>query len=253
MAYRIIVIDDENEISKGFAQYFPWGSLGFTVVGQFTNAASALHYLASNPVDVIVSDVIMPGMTGIDLARELMTMSLDPQPLVILYSAHSEFEYARQALKFKCIDYIPKTTEFEELVMIFKRLKQQLDDQRESSVVEEEDKIIITIKEYIRQNPSLANLDGAAARVYMSPSYISRYFKQKTNSSFSDYVADQKMLLACELLLNLKYKIYEISSILGYTNPVNFSRSFRKRFGISPREYRFEKLGRVLPEDEEHV
>jgi len=186
MAYRIIIIDDEKEISTGFAQFFPWANLGFSVAGQFTDAGAALEYLRRNPVDVVISDVIMPGMTGIDLARELSTMTLTPQPLIILFSAHNEFEYARQALKYKCTDYILKSTDYDELLQIFQRIKEQLDADSfvpETDKDAETDRIINEIKEYIRENPSSANLEAAAARVYMSPSYVSRYFKQKTKSN----------------------------------------------------------------------
>ncbi len=253
MAYQIIIIDDEKEISTGFAQFFPWANLGFFVAGQFTGAKAALEFIKSNPVDMIVSDIIMPGMTGIDLARELSTMTLEPQPLVILFSAHSEFEYARQALKYKCTDYVLKTTEYEELIQIFSRLKEQLDERNSAAVANDnfEDKVITEIKEYVKQNPASANLEEAASRVYLSASYVSRYFKQKTDMNFSDYVTAYKMQLASELLTDLQYKIYEISTMSGYANPVNFTRSFKKHYGISPREYRFEKMGRILPGDEE--
>lgn len=254
MAYKIIIIDDEKEISTGFAQFFPWANLGFSVVGQFTGALAALEYIKSNPVDMIVSDVIMPGMTGIDLARELSTMTFKQPPLVILFSAHDEFEYVRQALKYKCTDYVPKTTEFEELIQIFGCLKKQLDERCSivDSNADEEDKIIAQIKEYVKQNTAGANLEEAAAKVYMSASYVSRYFKQRTDMNFSNYVSAYKMQLASEMLTDLRYKIYEISTIFGYTNPVNFTRSFKKYYGISPREFRFEKMGRILPEDEEN-
>ena len=63
MAYQIIIIDDEKEISTGFAQFFPWANLGFFVAGQFTGAKAALEFIKSNPVDMIVSDIIssIPG------------------------------------------------------------------------------------------------------------------------------------------------------------------------------------------------
>jgi YesN/AraC family two-component response regulator len=248
MPYRIVIIDDEKEISNGFARFFPWKGLGFTVIGQFSGAKSALQFIKNNPVDLVVSDVIMPGMSGIDLARELAENPLDPRPLVVLFSAHNEFEYAREALRYRCTDYILKSAEYDELIEIFRRLKERMD--RESHVTgESKDRIIETVKNYIRTHTVDANLDDAAARVYMSPGYLSRYFKEKTSRSFSDCLMRVRMERAGSLLTDLKNKIYDVSSELGYTNPENFARSFKKFYGVSPREYRQERLGRRRDQD----
>jgi YesN/AraC family two-component response regulator len=253
LLYRLVIIDDEKEISSGFARFFPWKEIGFTMVGQFSGAKSALQYIKKNPVDVVVSDVIMPGMTGIDLARELANTKLSPQPLFVLFSAYDEFEYVREALWYRCADYILKSTQYEELINIFSRLKKRIDEERKilsgTEDAEEDDRIISLIKAYIREHPQEASLETASALVYLSPAYVSRYFKQKTHVSFSEYLLEQRMTLAVSLLLQLRYKIYDISSLLGYTNPVNFTRSFKKFYGISPREYRFKKLGRIHPND----
>jgi YesN/AraC family two-component response regulator len=249
----VVIIDDEKEISNGFARFFPWKEIGFTVAGQFSGAKSALQYIKKNPVDVVVSDVIMPGMTGIDLARELANTKLSPQPLFVLFSAYDEFEYIREALWYRCTDYILKSTQYEELIAIFSRLKERIDKERkilpETEGAGEDDRIISLIKGYIREHPREASLETASALVFLSPPYVSRYFKKKTHLSFSEYLLRQKMTLAASLLLQLRYKIYDISSLLGYTNPVNFTRRFKKFYGVSPRQYRFKKLGRIHPGD----
>jgi YesN/AraC family two-component response regulator len=249
LPYRVVIIDDEKEISNGFARFFPWKDLGFTVTRQFAGAKSALQFIMNNQVDLVVSDVIMPGMTGIDLARELGATKFDPQPLIILFSAHDEFEYARDAIRYRCADYVLKSTEYEELIRIFRGFKERLDRERGIKEEREEDKIIVSIKDYVKQNPVEANLDAAAASVFLSPAYVSRYFRQKTSINFSKYLLKVKMEQAAVLLSDLKYKIYDISDRLGYTNPENFARSFRKFYHMSPKEYRYEKLGRNHPED----
>jgi YesN/AraC family two-component response regulator len=253
VSYRLVIIDDEKEISSGFAQFFPWKEIGFTVAGQFAGAKSALQYIMHNPVDVVVSDVIMPGMSGIDLARELAGTKLVPQPLVLLFSAHDEFEYAREALRYRCTDYILKSAGYDELVGIFRRLKERIDTERKAASDEADgrDKIIAVIKDYIEKNPAVADLETASLLVYLSPAYVSRYFKQKTSMSFSEYLMRVRMELAGARLADLQYRIRDISAMLGYTNPENFARSFKKFYGISPREYRFEKLGRCHPGDGE--
>jgi two-component system response regulator YesN len=264
MAYKLIIVDDETEISAGFAQFFPWKNLGFEVVAHFTDASRAFEYMRNNPVDVVVSDVVMPGVTGLDLARMISEAGFKVQPYVLLFSAYDKFEYARKALKYKCTDYILKSSEYDELIEIFSRLKVTIDQERKALTAAREtgqndllpdavrqDKIISAIIGYIMKDPSQADLKGAADTVYMSPAYISHYFRQKTGMSFSDFLLSQKMRIASELLQKLQYKVYEISEKLGYRNPANFTRTFKKFYNMSPKDYRFRKMGRLLPGDEE--
>ena len=251
MDYGVIIIDDEKEINSGFAQYFPWKKLGYAVVGQFSGAREALEFVKREPVDLVVSDIIMPGMSGIDLAREMSVMTLDPRPLLVIFSAYSDFRYAQQAMQYGCSDYILKSIDYEDLITVFTRLRQKLDETRGAQARPVKDKIIDTVQRYVKENPAGANLEDAAALVYLSASYLSRYFKQKTGESFTDYLCEQRMGLAGEMLADMQYKIYEISELLGYMNPFNFTRSFKKYYGVSPRDYRYSRLGRILPGDEE--
>nr|WP_275900810.1 helix-turn-helix transcriptional regulator [Paenibacillus periandrae] len=72
----------------------------------------------------------------------------------------------------------------------------------------------------------------------MNPDYVSKYFKQKTGQNFSDYIVEIRMGKAIELLQDINYKTYEISELVGYSYPKNFTRTFKKFYGISPREFR---------------
>ncbi|WP_304944114.1 helix-turn-helix domain-containing protein, partial [Vallitalea guaymasensis] len=94
------------------------------------------------------------------------------------------------------------------------------------------------IKNITKNNYQNVTLQYVADKVNISPSYLSKYFKSKTGENFSDYVLKIKMEKARELLMDIKYKTYEVSELVGYTNPKNFTRAFKKYFGQSPRNYR---------------
>ena len=263
MAYRLIIVDDEKEISTGFAQFFPWNSLGYDMVACFTDARSALDYLRQHPIDVVVSDVIMPGFTGLDLARTISEEEYDIQPHVLLFSAYDTFEYAQAAVRYRCTDYVLKSVEYDELIDIFTKLKIKLDQERRPHQEDSSqalrynlpgtalhDNIISTIADYVEKNLPGACLEEVADLVYMSPTYVSHYFKRKTGYSFSDYLWTRKMIVAGDMLTDIQYKIYEVGDRLGYKKPANFTRAFKKFYHLSPKEYRYRKMGRILPEDE---
>ena len=253
MAYRLVIIDDEKEISSGFAKFFPWGQLGYTVEGHFQNAFSTLEFLKTNVVDVIVSDVLMPGMTGIELAKEISMMKIN-KPKIIFFSAYDKFTYAQEAIKYGASQYILKSTPYDELIEVFTKLKEELDEEAnirkiDPQLSEEDDKILRIIKDYIAKHMDDVNLDVLAERVYMSPPYVSRYFKAKTGVNFRDYLIEMRMKKAEALLEDLQYNIGEVSLMVGYTNPFNFTRMFKKRNGVTPKDYRVEKLGKSRIDD----
>jgi YesN/AraC family two-component response regulator len=242
--YKLVLVDDEVEIRNGLSQYFPWNEIGFDVVGCFENGKLALAYIDSHPVDVLLCDIRMPVMTGLELAKELH--GRQSKIKLILLSGHKDFEYAKMALSYDVKGYIVKPTKYNELYEHFSKLKLELDkleDELASKHNLDEkstfnEKVIAVIRSYVEQNYKQATLEEAAALVRMNSYYVSRYFKENTGQNFSDYVAEVKMNKAAELLRDIRYKTYEISEMVGYSHAKNFTRTFKKYFGMSPREFR---------------
>ena len=100
------------------------------------------------------------------------------------------------------------------------------------------EKIIAVIKNYLQKSYQSATLEEAAQLVHMNPYYLSKFFKDKTGENFSDYFIAVRMNKAAELLNDIAYKTYEISEMVGYSNPKNFTRTFKKFFGKTPKEFR---------------
>jgi YesN/AraC family two-component response regulator len=244
--YRIFVVDDEQEIRRGLVNFFPWDMLGYEIAGQAENGRQAFDFIVQNPgsVDVLFTDIKMPVMSGIELVRQLRQRGIHLK--VVLLSAYSEFEYARDGLKMGVVDYVLKPTEYKNLIQTFQRIARMLDEERGCSEktgeagkhLSHHGKIVFEVKQYIKLNYANTNLDFAAEHVSLSPSYLSTIFKQETGMNFSDYLQSQKMESAAKLMFNSSRKTYEISEMVGYYSSKNFTRAFKKYFGVSPREYR---------------
>lgn len=250
--YKLLIADDEYEIRNGLSNYFPWNEIGFEVASQAANGREVLQYVSAHHVDVILCDIRMPIMSGIEVAKELFHQKL---PITIIFlSGYREFDYAQQALIYGVKNYMVKPTKYGELLQVFTKLKEDLDQKKgsettnppllpESYVCEDvdailSDKVIKKIKSYVESNYKDATLEGASQLVHLNPYYISKYFKEKTGENFSDFVIRVKMKRAADLLQEMNYKFYEISEMVGYSNAKNFTRAFRKYYGKSPREYR---------------
>lgn len=247
MSYKMIIVEDESEIREGLFTCFPWDKLGFEVVGLFENGKQALDYILQNKVDVVFCDIKMPVMSGIDLARILFLNSIPVK--IVFISGYQDFEFAQKAMKYGVRYYITKPATYDEVIEIFDLIKKELDLQAKnlhnhSEEVKKQDLISIdnpenvieTVKEYIKRNYKEATLEDAAKLVYMNPYYLSRLFKCKTGKNFSDYLMEVRMRKALELMKIPIYKLHEIGEMVGYKNPKNFTRAFKKYFGKSPSE-----------------
>ena len=248
--YKLLIVDDEYQIRNGLATYFPWNEIGFEVVGQVENGIKALEFIATTPVDIILADIVMPMMNGIELAEKLNQS--DSRVKLIFLSGYQDFEYAQQALNLGVKKYIVKSTKFDELARVFAALKKELDreffpekpalaqDSPSPSGQNYNQKIIASVKQYVTENYQEATLYSAASLIKMNPFYLSRFFKQETGSNFSDFLLTVKMQKATELLQDISRNIDDISKAVGYNSPKNFTRTFKNFYGKSPREFRKE-------------
>ena len=101
------------------------------------------------------------------------------------------------------------------------------------------DKLITEIKRFISENyMKNINLDDVAKLVCLSPTYVSEIFKRKTSENFSEYLIDYRIDIAKELLKDIRYKVVDVSLMVGYTDSKYFSRLFKKKVGVNPTDYR---------------
>ncbi|MDF2959759.1 MAG: Two component transcriptional regulator, AraC family [Paenibacillus sp.] len=252
--YKLVLVDDEIEIRNGLSQYFPWHEIGFELVAQFDNGKKALDYLLANPADVLLCDIMMPVMTGLEVARELRKASNSIK--IFFLSGYKDFEFAQQAMAYEVKGYIVKPTKYNELLNTFSALKLELDKGKqeqsgygrlESATYNE--KVIAAVKAYVEQHYATAALEDAAALVHMNTYYLSKYFKDKTGQNFSDFLVEVKMKKAAELLMDIQYKTYEVSELVGYSQAKNFTRTFKKFYGINPRQFRNSRLTESGPDE----
>lgn len=239
--FNILLVDDESSTREALSSYFPWQEIGFNIVGQANNGKTALEFLSATPnVDIVLTDIQMPIMNGIELAKILYDQQSKIQ--IVFISSYREFEYAQKAIELNVKNYILKPAKYHELLKVFERLHSELSQlavtNTERAESPSEHIIIQQVKEYVRMQYRSATLEEAARTVFLHPNYLSQMFKQKTDMNFSDYLIKIKMEEALKLLKSNQFKTYEISDMIGYSNPKNFTRSFKSYYGYPPSHVR---------------
>ncbi|WP_162341507.1 response regulator [Paenibacillus paridis] len=114
--YKVLIVDDEHFIRERLVTMIPWGEYDLEVAGVAEDGASALELIEQLSPDIVISDIRMPDMTGLDMIARAAARK--PDIRYIILSAYGEFDYARRALQLGVTDYLLKPTRPEELLQV---------------------------------------------------------------------------------------------------------------------------------------
>ena len=125
---NVLIADDERTIREGICNYVPWDQLGLNVIGCVKNGEEALKIISEQTVDILISDIKMPKISGLDLVERCVQMG--KRPAVIIISGYRDFGYASQAIKLGIVcDYILKPINPANLILQLKKITSQILDE----------------------------------------------------------------------------------------------------------------------------
>ena len=165
--YQLVIVDDEDKIVEGIANLFPWEQLGFQVTW-FSRPLKALEYVKTHQVHVLMSDIEMPEMNGLELCKQLQ----DSDIKIVFISSHQNYEYFRYAIQYRVEDYLLKPIKSGDILNCFGKIRQQLDEKyavTQETPVTYYDQVISKVKEYIKENYKEPSLEDAAVQLSLSP------------------------------------------------------------------------------------
>lgn len=243
--YKILIVEDEYWMFRGLEKVIGRNCPEFAIVSFAMNGEEALEIMRQQEVDVVITDISMPVMDGLELIKEMRSRK-NTKPVIII-TGYSEFEYARAAIQYGVKNYLLKPLDPAEVRDALERLKQEWQSAESPDQAPLELNDLPSGKELIRQvlkhidtafHKADLSLSSIANETGYNASYLTRLFKDETGRSFVKYVNDVRIREARQLLRETGLTVAEIAIKVGFWDVKYFSRFFRREVGLSPSEYR---------------
>ena len=245
MRYAVLVVDDERLIAGNIAKSIEKVNPSFKAVAVCTNGAEAIEYLKQYDINVIFTDIRMPEMDGLELAKYLSEYY--PYIECIIVSGYDDFKYAQTAIAYNVKNYLLKPVNKDELKKCLSDTERRLnakisqlegvypaDDQAKKP-----EEIVSLVKEYIHQNyQNIIDLSVISDNFGFSASYLTKIFTKYEGTTPSKYIKQYRISIAKQMLKNTDLPISVISSYTGFGDQFHFSKTFKNAVGVNPSQYR---------------
>ncbi len=252
---KLLIVDDEPISIQGVMNGVNLRQLGFQEVFSANSYTEAVEILSNETIDLAVCDIEMPDESGIELIEWMGEHS--PKTESIILSCHDEFDYARQAVRLKCLEYVLKPVRYEVLTEVLERAVKTIQERRQKDIMTEYgqtyidsfckqeadetdsvEKVANYIDTHLDSDLSVSALAGMA---FLSADHLTRSFKKRYGKTVSEYIMSKRMQLARELLRDSRLTITMVAGKVGFSSYSHFTGQFKKCFGMTPRE--FQKCG----------
>jgi len=245
--FNVLMTDDEELALMGLEEGVNWERLDVDKVYKCHSKDTAIRMLLMYPIDIIITDIEMPGGSGLELIKWVKENK--PEIRSVFYTGHAEFSYAQEALRLGVEDYLLKPIPYDDLEIILEKVQKKILIQEKtldlSEMVEDypeegSENIVSQVKRIIAENLSVGNLqrDELAAMVHVSSGYLGRIFKKETGLALTDYIIKKRIFVAKQLLIKTSLSITDISARVGISYSSYFTKIFKEQVGVTPQEYR---------------
>ncbi|WP_170311545.1 response regulator transcription factor [Vallitalea okinawensis] len=183
--YQVLIVEDEQVIREGIKSLIDWKSMDCEVICDCANGIEALGFMESNVVDILITDIKMPQMDGIQLIKTLYEKESSTKSIIL--TAYSQFNYAQQAIRYSAVDFVIKNDFVNELPKAVLQAKKIIESEKEKELAKDplDEKDIKDITSYILETIAMSRLI-------------------EDDSQIKKYNLDQKKycICSCEILYN---------------------------------------------------
>ena len=244
--YKVMLVEDEPIIREGLKHYFDWNALQFKSIIEASNGLEGLELARQEKPDLIITDIRMPLMNGLDMIEKLRPDL--PYSQFVILTGHNDFEYAQRAIKIGGVtEYLVKPLQYDSSLLAIERCIDNLKTSKAETTMQHDNELTPEtehdmfskmeqyILEHIDQDISLPEL---AERFYYNPSYLSRLFKQRLNKSYSQFHTEIRINYAKKCLAQPENLVLNVCTMCGYKSYKHFVKTFKHVTQMTPTEYR---------------
>lgn len=251
IAETILIVDDEQRTRQGLKKTLDQWAVGNYEILTAEDGKAAWEIFRSREVHLLITDICMPEMNGLQLLKTLRTN--EQKTVVLILSGYPDFEYVQEAIRLGVVNYLLKPTSKKKLIeAVEQALEIKAANERIEYIQKVADPRILQMEEntplklpikkaiqYIHEhlNDSIT-LKRVADHVHLNATYFSALFKEQTGLNFSEYLTRKRLELAKSLLLTSSLTVDEISRKSGYQTPKYFIKVFKDYEGVTPSKYR---------------
>ena len=253
--YRVLIVEDEDIIRKGIAYTMDWMGMGCTIVGEAASGSEGLDKIKELSPDIVLADIMMPVMDGIEMIRTAKADESMPLFKSIILTSYADFDYAKKAIDLDVSAYLMKPVDEQELAGAISKIitelekEKQFDELLEKKVLAEETEALFIKSDkendYVQQILDFTkehysekiSIEAFSDKMGVSASYLSRKFKEATGTSYLDFLNKYRVQQAVKLLETGKYKVYEVPDMTGFTDYKHFNTVFKRYTNVAPSEF----------------
>jgi YesN/AraC family two-component response regulator len=237
-----VVAEDEKRLARNIARHIDENP-PFQVKAIFSNGEDAWTYIAAQPPRLLITDISMPLMDGIELVTKIHDAGLSTRCVIL--TGYADFNYAQAALRANVQDYLLKPVNLEELKNLLRKIEiavlaetsEALSGKKDDAMTPEE--IVSLVKAYVTKHYAEdISLNVLAAQLGFSASYLTKVFNKVENSTPSVYIREYRMNIARQLLEDPDATVVAVAQAVGYPDPFHFSKSFKQTFGYPPSQFK---------------
>lgn len=226
---KLLIVDDEIQIRTGLAEGIDWEEVGVSEVETSENGIEALEYCQINQPEIVLTDICMPGLSGLELGKQIVEMYAPVK--VIILSGYSEFEYAKEAVRLGAFDYLLKPIHIPDLMKCVIQAQKAIEKERSNQqcirVVENIQKkqeiesviqsgVLLTQEKYdLLQGNIQINLKKQIIVGVYAPDTEDSSLQNQICAYLTNLFQKDRKLTSSQILLGMQGKLYFISEIFS--------------------------------------
>lgn len=254
--YKVLIIEDEDMIRNGLKYMVNWVNINCVVVGEATNGQEGLEKIAELSPDIILLDINMPIVNGLDLLQKAIgkyTFS------TIILSGYDDFNYAKRAIEYNVTEYLLKPVDHKELIAAVESAKESITLRRKYQLIRSRNinsdninilnlnvwnnindksvhvtKMIEYIQEHYHEKISMQDLVDLLG---MSATYLNKKFKENTTYTFNEFLNRYRIQKAIDIIRIGEGKISMIALDVGFSNYRYFIKVFKRYTNLLPSDF----------------